>query len=119
MGTSGTPAVNNKLSVAPGVWIITAMFNPFCISGNPDSSRIQLYVSNVSTATPWTAFPASNCHQMLNGQYASGDSTRMVNTFVIHLTASSTDLYLWGVVDYSGGVAWAYDYAEIRATRIA
>jgi hypothetical protein len=119
LGTSGTPAVNNKLSVAPGVWIITAMFNPFCISGNPDSSRIQLYVSNVSTATPWTAFPASNCHQMLNGQYASGDSTRMVNTFVIHLTESSTDLYLWGIVDYSGGPAWQYDFAELRATRIA
>jgi hypothetical protein len=119
LGASGSPPVDNKLSVAPGVWIITAMFNPFCISGTPNSSRIQMFVSNVNTATAWAAFPASNCHQMLNGNYDSNDSARMVNTFVINLSASSTDLYLWGIIDYSGGTAWGYDYAELKATRIA
>jgi hypothetical protein len=117
--SSGTPSVYNKLTVAPGVWIITAMFNPFCISGTPNSSRIKMFVSNVSSATVWTEFQASSCHQMLNGNYDSSDSARMVNTFVIDLSASSTDLYLWGVIDYSGDTAWGYDYAEVKATRIA
>ena len=116
MSTAG--GVDNKLSVAPGVWIITAMFNPFCTTGTPNSSRIQMFVSNVNSATAWAAFPASNCHQMLNGNYDSNDSARMVNTFVINLS-SATDLYLWGIIDYSGGTAWGYDYAELKATRIA
>jgi hypothetical protein len=64
LGASGSPPVDNKLSVAPGVWIITAMFNPFCISGTPNSSRIQMFVSNVNSATAWAEFPASNSHQM-------------------------------------------------------
>jgi hypothetical protein len=109
---------NNKLSVASGVWIITAMFTPYCFSGQPDSSRIQMFVSVGSTAATWDDFPASNCHQMLNGQYASTDSTRVVNTFVINLS-SSKDLYLWGILNYSGAPAWKYNFAELRATRIA
>ena len=55
----------------------------------------------------------------LNGNANSNDSGYIVNTFVITLTAQ-TYLYLWGYVQYTGtSVAWAYNFAELRATRIA
>ena len=93
-------------------------FHPFCISGTPDSQAIQMIVSNVNSATEWTAYPSSKVRQILNGNYDSNDEGYIVNTFVITLTAQ-TYLYLWGYVKYSGSVNWAYDFAELRATRIA
>ena len=54
-----------------------------------------------------------------NGTYSAGDSGNAINTFVITLT-DTTILYLWGIINYTtGGTAWAYDFAELRATRIA
>jgi hypothetical protein len=112
-------AANNRITVDPGVWIITCSFNPFCISGTPNSQAIQMIVSNVNSATEWTAYPSSKVRQILNGNYDSNDSGYIVNTFVITLT-TQTYLYLWGYVQYTGtSVAWAYDFAELRATRIA
>jgi len=110
---------NNRITVDAGVWIITGSFKPFCISGTPDSQAIQMIVSNVNSATEWTAFPSSKVRQILNGNYNSTDDGYIVNTFVITLTAQ-TYLYLWGYVQYTGtSVAWAYDFSELRATRIA
>lgn len=112
-------AANNRITVDAGVWIITGSFNPFCISGTPDTQAIHMIVSNVNTATEWAAFPSSKVRQMFNGQANSTDSGYIVNTFVITLTAQ-TYLYLWGYVQYTGtSVAWAYNFAELRATRIA
>jgi hypothetical protein len=119
LGTSGTPPVNNRITVDPGVWIITGSFKPFCISGTPNSQAIKMIVSNVNTATEWTAYPSSKVMHILNGNYDSNDEGYIVNTFVITLT-TQTYLYLWGYVKYTGTtVAWAYDFAELRATRIA
>ena len=112
-------AANNRITVDPGVWIITGSFNPFCISGTPDTQAIHMIVSNVNSATEWSGYPSSKVRQMFNGQANSTDSGYIVNTFVITLTAQ-TYLYLWGYVQYTGtSVAWAYDFAELRATRIA
>jgi len=111
--------VNNKLTVYPGVWIITGSFRPYCISGTPDCQAIQMIVSNVNSATEWAAYPSSKVRQILNGNYNSEDEGYIVNTFVITL-AAQTDLYLWGYVKYTGTtVAWQYNFAELRATRIA
>jgi len=109
---------NNRINVDAGVWIITGSFKPFCISGTPDTQAIQMIVSNVNNATEWTAYPSSKVRQILNGNYDSNDEAYIVNTFVITLSAQ-TYLYLWGYVQYSGSVSWAYDFAELRATRIA
>ena len=109
----------NKLTIYAGVWIITATFNPFCTANTPDTQGIQLLVSNVNSFTNWAAYPASNWRQMCNGTYNTNDYTYIVNTFVVTLTAQ-TDLYLWGVVDYSGtATSWTYSLASLRATRIA
>ena len=115
-----TLGVNRGLSVASGVWIITAIYNPLCISGPSDSQRITMIVNTSSTSSAtWTSFRASNYQQMLNGTYSAGDSGNAINTFVITLT-STTILYLWGIINYTtGGTAWAYDFAELKATRIA
>ena len=109
----------NKLTIYAGVWIITATFNPFCSANTPDTQGIQMLVSNVNSFTNWAAYPASNWRQMCNGAYNTIDYTNIVNTFVVTLTAQ-TDLYLWGVVDYSGtATSWTYNLASLRATRIA
>ena len=109
----------NKLTIYAGVWLITATFNPFCSANTPDTQGIQLLVSIVNSFTSWAAYPASNWRQMCNGTYNTSDYTYIVNTFVVTLTAQ-TDLYLWGVVDYSGtATSWTYTLASLRATRIA
>jgi len=110
---------NSKLLIYPGVWIVTASFNPFCFTEQPDSQAIQMIVSNTNYNSEWTAYPASKVRQMLNGQYNSTDDGHIVNTFVITLDVQSY-LYLGGYVEYTGtSVAWAYDKADLRATRIA
>jgi hypothetical protein len=119
LGTSGTPPVKNRITIYAGVWIITGSFKPFCISGTPNSQAIQMIVSNVDTATEWSGYPSSKVRHILNGNYDSNDEGYIVNTFVITATAQ-TYLYLWGYVQYTGtSVSWAYDFAELRATRIA
>jgi hypothetical protein len=76
-----------------------------------------MLVSDVSSATEMTAYPASKIIDFYQDSYGTGTVKRVTNTFVITVTAN-TNLYAWGYVNYIGG-QWSFDKADLRATRIA